>query len=106
MGGRNLLALPFLISVKFIIRKTIRENNCFKNPNDPTSNDLITTNRPKSFRNLMVIETGLSDFDKMCTTVMKMYYIKQKPTIIHYRKCMDFNNDSLIKDFRPPNKIV
>ena len=26
----------------------------------------------------MVIETGLSDFHKMCITVMKMYYNKQK----------------------------
>ena len=32
-----------------------------------------------------MVETGLSDFHKMCITVMKMYYGKQKP-IIHYRK--------------------
>ena len=48
----------------------------------------------------MVIETGLSDFHKMCITVMKMYYSKQKPTIIHYRKFKDFNNDSFIKDLQ------
>ena len=59
---------------------------------------MIITNRPKSFQNSMVIETGLSDFHKMCITVMKKYYSKQKPFIIHYRKFKDFNNDSLIKD--------
>ena len=48
----------------------------------------------------MVIETGLSDFHKMCITVMKMYYSKQKPTIIHYRKFKDFNNNAFIKDLQ------
>ena len=48
----------------------------------------------------MVIETGLSDFYKMCIAAMKMYYSKQKPSIIHYRKFKDFNNDSFIKDLK------
>ena len=48
----------------------------------------------------MVIETGLSDFHKICITVMKMCYSKQKPSIIHYRKFKDFNNDDFIKDFK------
>ena len=59
---------------------------------------MIIANRPKSFQNSLVIETGLSDFRKMCITVMKMYYSKQKPAIIHYRKFKDFNNDCFIKD--------
>ena len=29
-----------------------------------------------------------------------MYYGKPKPTIIHYRKFKDFNNDSFIKDLQ------
>ena len=48
----------------------------------------------------MVIETGLSDFHKICITVMKMCYSKQKPSIIHYRKFKDFNNDAFIKDLK------
>ena len=36
----------------------------------------------------------------MCITVMKMYYCKQKYTIIHYRKFKNFNNDSFIKDLQ------
>ena len=31
---------------------------------------------------------------------MKMYYSKQKPTIIHYCKFKDFNKDSFIKDLQ------
>ena len=65
---------------------------------------LIITNRPKSFQNSMVIETGLSDVHEMCITVTKMYYSKQKPSIIHYRKFKDFNNDFFIKDL--PNKMI
>ena len=31
---------------------------------------------------------------------MKMYYSKQKPSIINYRKFKDFNNDSFVKDLQ------
>ena len=68
------------------------------NINTPTCIDLITTNRPKCFRDSVVIETGLSDFHKMSATVMKMHYTKQKPSIVRYRKFKNFCNDSFIKD--------
>ena len=42
---------------------------CFKNPNNPSCIGLLITNRPKRFQNSMAIETGLSDFHKMCITV-------------------------------------
>ena len=34
----------------------------------------------------------------MSVTIMKMYYAKQKPSIVHYRKFKNFCNDSFIKD--------
>ena len=34
----------------------------------------------------------------MSVTVMNMYYAKQKPSIVHYRKFKNFCNDSFIKD--------
>ena len=46
----------------------------------------------------MTFETGLSDFHKMSATVMKMYYTKQKPSIVHYRKFKNVCNDFFIKD--------
>ena len=46
----------------------------------------------------MVFETGLSDFHKMSAAVMKMYYAKQKPSTVHYRKFKNFCNDPFIKD--------
>ena len=82
------------------LKNLIKDNTCFKNPNKPSCIDLIITSRPKSFQNSMVNETGSSDFHKMCTTVMKMYHSRQKPSIIHYRKFKDFNNDAFIKDLK------
>ena len=82
------------------LKNIIREKPCFKNPNNPSCIDLIITNKPKSFQNSMVIGAGLSGFHKMCITVIKMNYSKQKPTTIHYRIFKDFNNDSFIKDFQ------
>ena len=48
----------------------------------------------------MVVETGLSDFNKMCVTVMKTYYNKQKPSFVKYRKFKNFSNDAFLKDLK------
>ena len=48
----------------------------------------------------MVIETGLSDFHKMCITVTKMYYSEHKHSIIRFRKFKDFNNDGFTKEIK------
>ena len=71
----------------------------FKNPiNNPTCIDSIITNRPKSFQESEVIETGLSDFHKMSLTVMKVFYNKQKPKIIQYRKYTGFSNEAFMHE--------
>ena len=80
------------------LKHLIKDKTCFKNPTEPTCIDLIVTNRPKCFQDTVVFETGLSDFHKMSITVMKMYYTKQKPSIVHYRKFTNFCDDSFIKD--------
>ena len=51
----------------------------------------------------MTLETGLSDFHKMTLTVMKVFYKKQKPTIITYRSYKNFSNEVFMADFQ--NKI-
>ena len=72
----------------------IKEPTCFKNPLNPSSIDLILTNRPKCFIGNTVIETGLSDHHKMTITVLKTSFPKQTPNIIRYR---DYKNFSLIQ---------
>ena len=49
----------------------VKEATCFKNVHNPSCIDLILTNRPLSFQNTNVMETGLSDFHKLTLTVMK-----------------------------------
>ena len=49
----------------------INKPTCYKNPEKSSCIDLILNNCPRSSQNSCVIETGLSDFLKMVTTVMK-----------------------------------
>ena len=79
-------------------KNIIKDKTCFKNPINPTFIDLIIKNRPKSFQESEVIETGLSDFQKMSLTVMKVYYNKQKPKIIQYREYKDFSNEAFMHE--------
>ena len=72
----------------------IKDPTCFKNPLNPSSIDLILTNRPKRFIGNTVIETGLSDHHKMIITVLKTSLPKQTPNIIRYR---DYKHFSLIQ---------
>ena len=62
----------------------INDPTCHKNPENPTYNDLIMTNKPKCFQNSIKIETGLSDFHKMTTAVLKTYFKKENPKLIVY----------------------
>ena len=39
----------------------------------------------------------------ICIILIKMYYTKQKTSIIHYRKFEDFDNDAFIKNL---NKLL
>ena len=58
---------------------------CYKNPPNSSCINLILTNRTKSFQNITVIDTGLSDFHKMAITITKTNFRKAEPRIVHYR---------------------
>ena len=62
----------------------IKEPTCYKNPNNPSSIDIMLTNKKLSFQNSTSLETGLSDFHKMTITVMKRYFKKKDPVIITF----------------------
>ena len=55
---------------------------------------------PTSFQNSLVIETGLSNFHKMSLSVMKIFYKKQKPSIVKYRNYRNFENEVFMKDLQ------
>ena len=90
----------FYFCETYDLKNIVKDKTCFKNPSKPSCIDLIIKKKPKSSRISMVIETELSDFLTMCVKVMKVYYGKQKLTIIHYRELMDFNNEACIKDLK------
>ena len=54
----------------------------------------MLTNRNRSFQNLSVIESGLSDFYKMTVTVLRSFLKKSKPKVISYRDHKNFTNNN------------
>ena len=69
------------------LKNLVKEATCFKNPLNPSSIDVIITNRPHSFQNTITLECGLSDHHKMTITVLKTYVPKQKPNLYSAAKC-------------------
>ena len=76
----------------------IKERTRYKNLDNPSCIDLILTNKPLSFQNSCVVETGLSDFHRMMLTVTKMTFQKRKPRVINYRDYKHFNNEMFRDD--------
>ena len=71
----------------------IKEPTCFKNVENPSTIDLILTNRGRRFQNSTTIEAGLSDHHKITITVMKSLFQKQVPITISYRDYKHCNHD-------------
>ena len=53
------------------LENLIKGTTCFKNTSNPSTIDVILTNRKNSFQNSMTIETGLPDHHK--TTVKNIH---------------------------------
>ena len=73
----------------FFLKKT-----CFKSEDNTSYIDLFITNSPNSFENTSAITTGLSDFHKMVTTVLKATFTKSKPKVITNRDFKLFNQET------------
>ena len=73
-------------------QKSYKDAACYKNPENPSSIDLILTNNPRSFQNSSVIETGLSDFHRMVVNVIKTSFARLKRRVINYRDHKSFEN--------------
>ena len=74
---------------------SLKQLTCFKNPENPSSIDLILTNKPRSFQTKCVAETGLSDFHRMTISVLKMDFRKTSPKVINYRDFKKILNERL-----------
>ncbi len=73
------------------LKNLVNEPTCFKSTKNPSSIDVMLTNRKISFQNTMTIETGLSDHHKMTTSVLKVFFKKKEPMQINYRSFKNFN---------------
>ena len=73
------------------LKNMINEPTCFKNPLNPSSIDVILTNKTSRFSNNCTLETGISDHHKMTITVLKTFFSKQAPVTITYRNYKNFD---------------
>jgi len=65
-----------------------------------SSIDVILTNKPRSFFNTSIIETGLSDHNCMISTFLRCHFEKLPPKNVVYRKTTDLNKDAFINDIK------
>ena len=79
----------------------IKDNTCYKSAENPSSLDIMFTNKKLSFQNSMTLGTGLSDFHKMTITVLKRYFKNKDPITITYHELKSF--DGFREDIR--NKL-
>ena len=77
----------------YSLRNLVKQETCFKNPENPSSIDLILTKSPRSFQNNNLFKKGRSDFHKLTTTVLKQYFPKLKPKVVNYRDYRKFRNE-------------
>ena len=73
------------------LQNLITQPTCYKNPLNPSSIDVILTNKMKSFQNSTTIETGLSDHHKLTITILKHHVEKRAPVVIKYRDFKKYN---------------
>ena len=67
---------------------------CHKNPDNPSTIDLMLTNMHRSFQNSSAIERGLSDFHKMTMTILNTNFKKQDPEIINNWDCKNVSKEN------------
>ena len=80
------------------LENLIKEPTCYKNPSNPSSIDVMLTNKITSFHNSITLETGLSDHHKMTLTVLKRYFKKKDPITIKYRNYKLFDSGKFRHD--------
>ena len=73
------------------LENIVKEGTCFKNSSKPSTID---------FQNTKTFFTGLSDFHKLVTTMLKISIPKNKPYQINYRNYKHLNEYSFNEDLK------
>ena len=84
----------------FGLENLIQGSTCVTVRHEPTSIDVILTNKKRSFKNSGTVATGLSDHHKMVLTTMRANYERLKPTKIQYRSYKNFSDKDFLRDLQ------
>ena len=85
----------------FDLTNLIKKATCLTpTAKNPSLIDIILTNRPRSFKNSVTVETGLSDHHRMVLTVLRCHHVRLQPTTIHYRDYNQFSPDAFIAELQ------
>ena len=82
------------------LKNLINEPTCFKNPHNPSSIDVMLTNRHRNFENSITVETGLSDHHKLTLSVLKRYFKKREPITLYFRDFKNFDAINFREEIR------
>ena len=103
MQPTNQILKTFLEDNSFV--NLIKSNTCFKSK-PGSCIDLILTNKPKSFQNSGVMETGVSDHHALIFSFLKTTFTKMPPNKLQYRNYKKFEVHSFLQDVEQlPKKI-
>ncbi|MDP6888359.1 MAG: hypothetical protein QGG68_09375 [SAR324 cluster bacterium] len=85
------------LSATFDFKNLVKGTTCYMSEQG-SSIDVMLTNKPRSFFNTNITETGLSDHHCMISTFLRCHYEKLPPKNFIYRNiknlnCIDFIND-------------
>ncbi len=91
---------PYLrtICTSLGLTNLIKVPTCFKLNCNPSSIDVILTNRKHHFKNSIAIETSLSDFHKLILTTLKSSLPKYHPEVKQYRDLRKFTEEAFCED--------
>ena len=79
------------------LKNLIKEPTCFKSAQNPTTIDMILTNKSAHFQNSICIETGISDHHKMVIIALKVHFKKFNHTKI---KLKNYNKNFNLYSFK------
>ena len=81
----------------FLLSNLANGVTCVKSQNG-TSIDVMLTNRPRSFHNTSLIETGLSDCHKMIVSVFRAFLKILPAKVIEYRNYKTFDHNEFLRN--------
>ena len=81
-------------------KNLIKEPTCYKSETNPSTIDLMITNKPRSFLKSFNVCTGLSDCHKMAVSIFRVNKPKIEPREITYRNYRNFDEEAFRNELK------